>query len=201
VEPNSKRQIAVVGLPRRYDWVKLLTPDAHRDIERLRAGLKSHDLLLPTSTPDIIVTVLPKACHLAPEFQTDLPNLGHRAQQTLRNLHKHLEGQVEPGEIILAIALKKSLRSDRLYQPLYEANIMQLLLEGELSAPQVDFEVHTLESAGTRAQDTYRAASLAAVATKHSHPHRAVRDLYEPQNAEELVRRFLDFLNLRAALI
>lgn len=51
---------------------------------------------------------------------------------------------------------------------------------GKLGAPQVDFEVHTLESAGTAAVDTYRAASLAAVATGHSNPHRAVRDLYEP---------------------
>jgi Cfr10I/Bse634I restriction endonuclease len=72
--------------------------------------------------------------------------------------HQWLEGKVEAGEIILTIALKKSLRSDRLYQPLYEANIMQLLLEGKLGAPQVDFEVHTLESAGKAARDTYRAA-------------------------------------------
>jgi len=71
---------------------------------------------------------------------------------------------------VLAIALKKSLRSDRLYQPLYEANIMQLLLEGRLGAPQVDFEVHTLQSAGTAAVETYKSASLAAVATER---HRA----------------------------
>jgi hypothetical protein len=75
------------------------------------------------------------------------------------------------------------------------------LLEGKLGAPQVDFEVHTLESAGTGAVDTYRAASLAAVATGHSNPHRAVRDLYEPANADELIRRFLDFLGQRTAQI
>ena len=78
---------------------------------------------------------------------------------------------------------------------------MQLLLEGRLAAPQVDFEVHTLESAGTRAVTTYRSASLSAVATGHSDPHRAVRDLYEPRNAETLVRRFLDFLDARMAQI
>ena len=57
---------------------------------------------------------------------------------------------------------------------------MQLLLEGELGAPQVDFEVPTVESAGTSTRDTYRAALLGAVATRHARPHRAVRDLYEP---------------------
>jgi hypothetical protein len=82
---------------------------------------------------------------------------------------------------------------------------MQLLLEGELGAPQVDFEVHTLESAGTRAVDTYRAASLAAVARRGDadppRPHRAVRDLYEPEHAEDLVKRFLDFLSVRMAQV
>jgi hypothetical protein len=199
--PDSARQVAIVGLPRRYDWVRLLTRQDRAAIDAVRAGIANHDLLLPTSTPDIIVAALPEEARLAPEFVTMVPNLGHSSQAVLRSLHKRLEGNLEAGEIILAIAMKKSLRSDRLYQPLYEANIMQLLLEGKLGAPQVDFEVHTLESAGTRAVDTYRAASLAAVATGHSNPHRAVRDLYEPSNADELIHRFLDFLSQRTALI
>lgn len=201
VEPHPERQVAVVELPRRYDWVRLLTPDAAGAISSVRGELASHDLLLPTSTPDIIITVLPPECSLSPEFTTDVQNLGHESQKVLRHAHVQLEGRVAAGEIILAIALKKSLRSDRLYQPLYEANIMQLLLEVKLGAPRVDFEVHTLESAGTAARDTYRAASLAAVATGHATPHRAVRDLYEPPNADELVRRFYDFLNERTAQI
>ena len=192
--PSPARQIAVVGLPRRYDWVRLLRPEAAAAIDGLRAELARHELLLPTSTPDIVVTVLPPECRPAPGFSTDVENLGHREQKRLRRAHRELEGRIRPGEIILAIALKKSLRSDRLYQPLYEANIMQLLLESKLGAPRVDFEVHTLESAGTAARDTYRAASLAAVATGGVSPHRAIRDLYEPANADELVRRFYTFL-------
>jgi hypothetical protein len=201
VAPNAHRQVAVVGLPRRYDWVRLLRPDAAGAIAKTRDDLAQHDLLMPTSTPDIIVTALPAELHAQMEFVTELPDLGHESQRVLRIAHKHLEGKIAADEIILAIALKKSLRSDRLYQPLYEANIMQLLLEGKLGAPQVDFEVHTLESAGTAARDTYRAASLGAVATGHSLPHRAVRELYEPTNSDELVRRFYDFLNQRTQLI
>lgn len=201
VSPDVSRQIAVVELPRRYDWVRLLTPAAAQEISAVRAELARHELLLPTSTPDIIITVLPAECRLSPEFTTDVYDLGHASQEVLVRAHRRLEGKVAAGEIILAIALKKSLRSDRLYQPLYEANIMQLLLEGKLGAPRVDFEVHTLESAGTAARDTYRAASLAAVATGHATPHRAVRDLYEPANADELVRRFFNFLNERTARI
>jgi hypothetical protein len=194
-----------VSLPRRYDWVRLLTPAAQNDIKSLRDELGQSKLLLPTSTPDLIVVLLPDECRGIPAFHTAAADMGHAEQRRMRDLYRTLEGKVEPGEIILAIALKKSLRSDRLYQPLYEANIMQLLLEGELDAPQVDFEVHTLESAGTRAVDTYRAASLSAVARRNDvnppNPHRAVRDLYEPPHAEGLVKRFFEFLNARTALV
>jgi hypothetical protein len=169
------------------------------EISRVRSQLEQHGLLLPTSTPDIVVTVLPEDRRRSREFFAELPDLTHQSQDLLRAAYGSLEDRVEPGEIILAIALKKSLRSDRLYQPLYEANIMQLLLEGKLGAPQVDFEVHTLESAGTAAHDTYRAASLGAVATADDNPHRAVRELYEPEHAYGLALRFLGFLDERAA--
>jgi hypothetical protein len=195
--PARNRQVAVLSLPRRYDWVRLLTPTASATIESLRSELAERDLKLPTSTPDLLIVALPTEYRDDERFVTELPNLRLDSQRLLGRLHRDMEERIEPGEFILSIALKKSLRSDRLYQPLYEANIMQLLLEGRLAAPRVDFEVHTLQSAGTRAVDTYRSASLSAVATANAEPHRAVRDLYEPANADQLVRRFLTFLDGR----
>jgi len=205
VEPSLSRQVAVVDLGRGNDWVELLTSQAKGEIAAVRDELKAADLTLPTSTPDLVVVALPEACWLSPEFSRPLENIGHSEQARLKQIKPLLINNVEPGQIILAIALKKSLRSDRLYQPLYEANIMQLLLEGELDAPQVDFEVHTLASAGTRAETTYSAASLAAVARRRdSNPpnmHRAVRALYEPAHAQDLIQRFYRFLDERMALI
>jgi Cfr10I/Bse634I restriction endonuclease len=198
---SPRRQIAVLSLPRRYDWVRLLVPKAKQEIGALRAELSRHGLSLPTSTPDLLVVALPREYRSDLRFQTELPDLGRTSQALLDHTYEDLEDRIEPGEFVLAVALKKSLRSDRLYQPLYEANIMQLLLEGRLGAPQVDFEVHTLESAGTAALETYRAASVSAVAARHTTPHRAVRELYEPENAGEVVRRFLMFLDRRMAQV
>jgi len=195
--PDPSKQIAVLSLPRRYDWVRLLEPSAKTVIANLRADLSTFDLSLPTSTPDIVIVTIPDDLRSDVKYQTELPDLSSSSQKILTDAHIAFEGRVEAEEFVLAIALKKSLRSDRLYQPLYEANIMQLLLEGRLGAPQVDFEVHTLESAGTGAIETYSAASLSAVATKHANPHRAVRELYEPPDAVSVVRRFLTFLGAR----
>jgi hypothetical protein len=216
VKRDPARQIAVLNLPRGYDWVKLLVPGAQQSIDDIRGNLGArHGLALPTSTPDIAVVVLPEAERNDPSWRRELPNLTAPEQNVLRNAHVRLQGRIEPGELIFALAVKRSLRSDRLYQPLYEANVMQLLLEGFLGAPRVEFEVQTLSLEGTAAQDIYRAASLYAVAIEqqsltpgaHVDPdavsaiHRAVRDLYIPDSARHLAQRLLDFLGSRMALV
>jgi hypothetical protein len=201
VKPSPSRQVAILNLPRNYDWVRLLEPSARDKINKLRQGLDGQGFGLPTSTPDLAVVVLPKELREDDLWRTPLPDLKRPAQAILAGAPPYLEGRVSAGEIILAIAFKSSLRSDRLYQPLYEANVMQLLLEGHLGAPKVEFEVHTLESAGTNAKVTYTAASLYAVAKNDPDVHRAVRELYQPPNAGDLVKRMFSFLNERMTLV
>ncbi|WP_255772350.1 Cfr10I/Bse634I family restriction endonuclease [Mycobacteroides abscessus] len=202
LSPLPKRQVAVLNLPRGYDWVRLLNLKSRQAIELVRNPLSAQGLTIPTSTPDIAVVVLPDdAARSDSRWRTKLNNLQLAQQSTLANGYAELAGRIEPGELILAIAAKRSLRSDRLYQPLYEANIMQLLLEHFLGAPRVDFEVHTLSVEGTAAQDIYAAATIYAVATKSPQVHRAVRELYLPTTPIPFVSRFLDFLNQRLASV
>lgn len=201
VAPDPKRQVAVLNLPRNFDWVRLLTTSATDSITRLRDELETSHLRLPTSTPDLAVVALPEPCWDSDKWRTDVPNLRKPSQTLLQQAYRDMEGRVEPGEILLAVALKRSLRSDRLYQPLYEANIMQLLLEGHLGAPRVEFEVYTLDHFGTDALNTYEAASLYSVLAPERTKHKAIRELYVPPNAQELARRLLVFLNERTAII
>ncbi len=50
--PDPARQIAVLNLPRGYDWVKLLVPAAQQSIDDIRRNLgERHGLALPTSSP------------------------------------------------------------------------------------------------------------------------------------------------------
>ncbi|MEV0269701.1 Cfr10I/Bse634I family restriction endonuclease [Hamadaea sp. NPDC050747] len=197
--PSARRQIAVLNLPRRYDWVRLLVPNAREEIGRIREKLAKQSLTMPTSTPDIAIVVLPDESQQDLFWRSPLTNLSRQSQQVLGTAHRRVEGKVEPGEIILAMALKSSLRSDRLYQPLYEANVMQFLLEGHLRAPRVEFEVHALTTDGTGAERIYQAASIHSAGTDQA--HRAVRELYKPANATQIVQRFIQFLNGRMELV
>ncbi|MCV7220103.1 Cfr10I/Bse634I family restriction endonuclease [Mycolicibacterium elephantis] len=202
LSPLPSRQVAVLNLPRGYDWVRLLNAEARQAIEVVRAPLRAKDLTIPTSTPDIAIVVLPDAAsRLDDRWRTPLDNLKLPQQTILNSSYGELAGRIEPGELILAIAAKRSLRSDRLYQPLYEANIMQLLLEHFLRAPRVDFEVHTLSIEGTAAMDIYAAATIYAVAVNSPKVHRSVRELYIPTTPMPLVDRFLAFLDQRMASV
>jgi hypothetical protein len=108
--------------------VKLLVPQAQQGINDIRTNLEErHGLALPTSTPDIVVVVLPEQFRADWTWHRELPNLQAGQQTKLRNAYLKLEGRVGPGELVFALAVKRSPRSDRLYQPLYEANVMQLL--------------------------------------------------------------------------
>ncbi|MEV4271238.1 Cfr10I/Bse634I family restriction endonuclease [Micromonospora aurantiaca (nom. illeg.)] len=199
VSPSRRRQVAVLNLPRRYDWVRLLVPAAQAEIDVIRGKLAERELSMPTSTPDIAIVVLPEDIAVDEMWRTPLGNLSRSSQQIVSRSHLRVERKLEPGEIILAMALKSSLRSDRLYQPLYEANVMQFLLEGHLGAPRVEFEVHALTTEGTGAGRIYQAASLHSAGTDQA--HRAVRELYEPSDATQIVQRFLQFLNTRMVLV
>lgn len=215
--PDVAKQFAIVNLPRGYDWVRLLTTSATLRIEAIRSDLSSnYGLALPTSTPDIALIRLPDGQRLEPIWATEDQHLDRSTQAEHASAYALLQGLVEPEDIVLAIAAKRSLRSDRLYQPLYEANLMQLILEGFLGAPRVEFEVHTLDFQGTAAVGTYQAASLYGVALQYqaalqaggaggtpsgavpgnnAHMHRAVRELYIPKHAKELAERILTFMD------
>jgi hypothetical protein len=132
LKPALTRQVAALNLPRNYDWVKLLVEPAQEKIAELRDLLAQRGMGLPTSTPDLAVVALPAEYRDDVAWRTELPGLSRDNQTVLSDAHKLLAGKVEPEQILLAVAFKVSLRSDRLYQPLYEANIMQLLLEGML---------------------------------------------------------------------
>jgi hypothetical protein len=201
LKPGRGRQVAVLKLPRGYDWVRLLTPAAQEEIAAIRAQLSSRGMTLPTSTPDLAVVALPGEHRDEELWRTEVPGLKRDNQATLDNAYSYLAGKIGPAEILLAIAFKSSLRSDRLYQPLYEANIMQLILEYKLGAPRPTFEVHTLDREGTDAINKYASASLSDVATERDDVQRAIRELYQPVNATDLAKRLLNFLGDRMALV
>ena len=104
--------------------MRLLTADAVARVTQLREHLSEGEMTMPTSTPDIVLVRMPDggvAADGVEAVRTDLPGLDHDAQRVVTSAHQWFEGAIEPNRLMAGVAIKKSLRSDRLYQQLYEA--------------------------------------------------------------------------------
>ena len=75
-------------------------------------------------------------------FLSPVENLNEANLEVLEGAHRLLEGLVEGAGFLFAVAVKRTTRSDRLYQPLFEANILKYLIEFVLRGAAFRFHAH-----------------------------------------------------------
>jgi hypothetical protein len=163
--PTPSRKAAAIKLPRGYDTLKLFREEERREVLAMQAALTAADMTLTLSAPDIVGIRLPYP--LPPEleiFNSPLDNLSPANQKILEDAHLHLEGKLDGRSFLFALAVKRTTRSDRLYQPLFEANILKFLIEHVLRGASFRFYVHMGSLDGANVEEHYRAASLISLA-------------------------------------
>nr|ADZ31424.1 PsuNI [Stutzerimonas stutzeri] len=163
--PTPTRKIAVVTLPRGYDATKLFRDEIRSSIRAHEEALHLRGLSLGLSSPDIVGVRLP--CPLPEElgcFMEPIENLGEENRVKLEEAYKLLEGKIEATGFLFAIAVKRTIRSDRLYQPLFEANVLKYLIEVVLKGAAFRFYAHFNSFEGADVEGHYKAASLISLA-------------------------------------
>ena len=93
-KPSENRMVAVLNLPRDFDWVRLLTPEATDIINGLRHELGKSALRLPTSTPDLAVVILPETRRYDGLWRTGFPNFHGRIKPSFSTLTAILKGRL-----------------------------------------------------------------------------------------------------------
>lgn len=188
------RRVAIVKLPRGYDSTKLLTPAARASYEAFQLALNKKGMQLKLSSPDIVGLRIPDP---APEgydtFLTALPNLAAKNLAKLTTAHSSIEGTIEGRNFLFAIAVKTSSRSDRLYQPLFEANVLKFLVSYVLKGSILKFHVHQESFEGANVAGAYTAASLSSLMLGGNF-QRAVDHLYKAEFPKQTAQEILDSL-------
>jgi hypothetical protein len=158
---TPSRKAAVLKLPRGYDATQLFKPEVRAAIQAHEHALKLHGMELGLSAPDIVGIRIPEphSAAFAP-FMQPLSNLGDTAREALEGSHVALEGTLEGRSLLFAIAVKRTTRSDRLYQPLFEANVLKYLIGEVLRGAAFRFHVHMGSLEGADVARRYSAASL-----------------------------------------
>lgn len=188
------RKVAIVKMARGADTTKLLNDDARSEYQAFEAALQSRGMELKLSTPDIlglrIPDPMPKGFEL---FLEPLANLSSINQDLLETAWQGIQRTLEGRHFLFAIAVKTSTRSDRLYQALFEANVLKYILGYVLRGPAIRFHAHLETFANADVVRRYKAASMTSLLAGGV-PTKAVDDLYKSLNPLDTAQKILDEL-------
>ncbi|AEG50073.1 Cfr10I/Bse634I restriction endonuclease [Sphingobium chlorophenolicum L-1] len=186
------RRVAIVELPRGYDSIRLLTPAARATYEAFQQALESHGMQLKLSSPDIVGLRIPDPMPSGyAQFLQPLPDLSPTNLLKLQRAHADIEGTIEGRNFLFAIAVKTSTRSDRLYQPLFEANVLKFIIGFVLRGSALKFHVHMEDFEGANVRQAYTAASLYSLMLGGDFA-RAVDHLYQAKKPRDTAQAILD---------
>ena len=192
--PTPMRRVAIVKLPRGYDSTRLLTPEARATYQAFQQALAADGMQLKLSSPDIVGLRIP---HPAPDgydqFLSSLPDLSPANLTKLQSAHLAIEGTIEGRDFLFAIAVKTSTRSDRLYQPLFEANVLKFIIGQVLRGSALRFHVHMEDFEGADVAGAYTAASLYSLMRGGTFA-RAVDHLYKAEGPRATAQTILETL-------
>lgn len=194
--PTPTRKVAIIKLPRGYDATKLFKPEIRRSIQAFEHALQLRGMELGLSSPDIVGVRLP---HPLPptmqRFLAPVDSLGTANLDILEEAYKLLEDSIDGAGFLLAVAVKRTTRSDRLYQPLFEANVLKYLIENVLRGAAFRFYAHLNSFDGADVEGHYRAASLISL-IRGGTPSKAVDALYLALRPRDSAQTILDDLPL-----
>lgn len=194
--PTPLRRIAIVKLPRNYDSTRLLTPVSRAAYEAFQQSLERQGMVLRLSSPDIVGVRIPEPMPPAYRmFLQRLPDLSMANYRLLQGAHQAIEGTLDGRNFLFAIAVKTSTRSDRLYQPLFEANVLKFIIGFVLRGSSLRFHVHMEDFEGADVAGAYRAASLPSLLLGGT-PQKAVDKLYRAVNPRATAQEVLDEMPL-----
>jgi len=190
------RRVAIVKLPRGYDPTRLFKAEVRNSIKAHEQALKLRDMELGLSSPDIVGIRIPEPQPAEyAVFTEQLKTLNDENRVLLENAHARIEGSLEGRSFLFAIAVKRTTRSDRLYQALFEANILKYLIEVVLRGAAFKFNVHLGSFEGADVVGHYKAASLISL-MRGGEPSLAVDRLYRAERPMDAAQVILNDLPL-----
>ncbi|SMC29847.1 Cfr10I/Bse634I restriction endonuclease [Andreprevotia lacus DSM 23236] len=195
--PTPARKVGIVKLPRGYDATLLFKEDVRKHIKFHEVALARNETKLGLSSPDIVGVRLPHPLPFSmQEFLNPVDDLGKENLALLQGAHTMLEGRIDSSGFLFAVAVKRTTRSDRMYQPLFEANVLKYLIGEVLRGPAFRFYAHLNSFDGADVRETYKAASLLSLIKGGAGGARAIDALYLAQKPRDSAQSILNDLTL-----
>lgn len=188
------RKVAIVKMSRGADTTKILNDKARAEYRAFEVALQEKGMELKLSTPDILGLRIPDPMPSGfTPFLSPLADLTYASQAKLETAWQGIQGTLEGRHFLFAIAVKTSTRSDRLYQALFEANVLKYILGYVLRGPAIRFHAHLETLAGADVVGRYKAASMTSLLAGGT-PSKAIDETYLALSPRDTAQRILDEL-------
>lgn len=128
--PTNQTKFAFLNLGDNFDLRRLFTKMDKKKIDDLLVGLDKKGMNISYSTPDLIlvdITKLPDS--IIEQFSLPIETLSKQNQQLMQSAKDSILGLITAADVKFAIGVKTSIRSDRMYQFLYEACAWKFIWE------------------------------------------------------------------------
>lgn len=192
--PTPARKVAIVKMARGADTTKLLNDKARAEYRAFETALEAKGMELRLSTPDILGLRIPDPAPPGFEpFLRPLTSLSSANQLKLETAWQGIQATLEGRHFLFAIAVKTSTRSDRLYQALFEANVLKYILGYVLRGPAIRFHAHLETFANADVKGRYRAASMTSLLAGGT-PNKAIDLTYQAVSPRDTAQLILDEL-------
>jgi hypothetical protein len=136
--PSDSREtplVSIITVGDNYDLKQLFDKDSAKAIEGFEKRLAASKTGLYYSTPDFfIVNISSLDEQSRTKLQVPIADLGLDSQQRLSEARYLVERKLTPDDILMVFGLKTSIRSDRMYQFLYEANGFKAVWRGAFNS-------------------------------------------------------------------
>lgn len=140
---------ALLTLGDNYDLKQLLDEEGRETLLSFESSLKESGTSLAYSTPDLVaIDIEGLDPGIVDTFSRPIRDLGAASQSLLQSARGFLEGRISPGRILFASGIKSSIRSDRMYQFLFEANAWKFVWRKVFQLPASRYYVWVTRTYG-----------------------------------------------------
>lgn len=189
--------LGVITLGDNYNIERLFQPEIRTLYLEMMDQLEEQNTNLSLSTPDAVVF---RTQNLPSEeqdfFEQRMTNINADEINRLENSRERVEGHLLPSDIIAAIGIKTSIRSDRLYQLIFEANAWGSIFRTLFGADDCKYYVMTTQNYGANEQKVDDAVWLPSIDIRNGqlHADAAIEEVSMMTSPQQTIDWFFDVI-------
>lgn len=188
---SDGREYAVLTLGDNYDLKNLLKPTSADRLRQFEEALAERGTSIKYSTPDVVcIDISAHDDETKEYFGNFITDLSSKNQQLLSDARAKLEGHVEPSDIVFAAGVKTSIRSDRMYQFLYEANSWKFLWARAFGLKPSEYFVLTAQTFGADPKKLH-SVDFSSLVKGMGEARRAIDGVYHFESPSDLIDWFV----------